>query len=92
MNNIVGIIDMNGFPIGKKFYCKEIGMLEIGKEEALSFIFDLNIRWKDLSLKHQKECMFLTKNIHKLPFETTREVKTLQIGNLDLIVKIFTSV
>ena len=80
---------MDGFLIGKKFYRKEIGMLEIGKEEALSFIFDLNIHWKDLSPKQQKECMFLTKYIHKLPFQTKREVKTFQIDNLDTIVKNF---
>ena len=89
MNNIVGIIDKDGFPIGKKFYCKEIGLLEIGKQEGSSFIFDLNLKWKDLSPKHQKECMFLTKHVHKLPFKSPLEVKTFQIANLELIVTKF---
>ena len=80
---------MDGFPIGKKFYCKEIGMLEIGKDEGSSFIFDLNLEWKDLSPKHQKECMLLTKKIHKLPFKSPPEAKTFQITNLELIVKEF---
>ena len=32
MNNIGGIIDMDGFTVNKTFYCKEIGLLNIHKE------------------------------------------------------------
>ena len=89
MDSIVGIIDMDGFQIEKIFYCKEIGMLGIEKEEGLSIIFDLNLNWSDLTPKQQKECMFLTKNIHKLPFKSPSEVKTFEISKLELIVKEF---
>ena len=34
MNDVVGIIDMDGFMIEKKFYCKELGVLKVGEEEA----------------------------------------------------------
>ena len=68
MNNVVGIIDMDGFIIEKKFYCRELGMLNIKEDTGESFQFDMGIRWQDLSNKDKKTCMFLTKNIHKLPF------------------------
>ena len=50
MNDVVGIIDMDGFMIEKKFYCKELGVLKVGEEEASS-TFDTGIRWRDLTPK-----------------------------------------
>ena len=50
MNDVVGIIDMDGFMIEKKFYCKELGVLKVGEEEASS-IFDTGIRLRDLTPK-----------------------------------------
>ena len=75
MNDVVGIIDMDEFMIEKKFYCKELGVLKVGEEEASSFIFDMGIRWRDLTPKQQRQCMFLTRNIHKLPFGLPRRAK-----------------
>ena len=39
MNDVIGIIHMDGFMIERKFYCKELGVLKVGEEEASSFIF-----------------------------------------------------
>ena len=50
MNDAVGIIDMDGFMIEKKFYCKKLGVLNVREEEASS-IFDTGIRWRDLTPK-----------------------------------------
>ena len=72
MNNIVGIIDMGGFPMGKIFYCKELGTLKAGEDAGCSYLFDLGIRWQSLTSKEQKHCMFLTRNMHKLPFGVSR--------------------
>ena len=61
MNAIGGIIDMDGFTIDKKFYCKELGMLKTDKEVAVSYHFDIGIQWEDLSYKDRKTCMYLTR-------------------------------
>ena len=58
MNDVVGIIDMDGFMIEKKFYCIELGVLKVGEEEASSFIFDMGIRWR-VSLQNNKDSVCL---------------------------------
>ena len=47
MNTIGGIIDMDGFTINKKFYCKELGILKMDKEVAISYHFDIGILSKN---------------------------------------------
>ncbi len=89
MNDIVEVIDMDGFFVGKKFYCKELGTLKVGEDKASSFLFDIGIRCWDLTPKEQRQCMFVTKNIHKLPFGVPQGVKAFQLNNLDIIVKDF---
>ena len=89
MNRIAGIIDMDGFVIEKKSYCKEIGLLNVAKDEASSYIFDLGLEWRNLSEKDQYQCLYLTKKIHKLPFYTDRYVKALRLSELNLIVESF---
>ena len=74
MNDVVGIIDMDGFMIEKEFYCKELGVLKVGE---------------DLTPKQQRQCMFLTRNIHKLPFGVPRGAKAFHIDSLGTIVKNF---
>ena len=37
MNTIGGIIDMDGFTVNKKFYCKELGMLRINEDMFIPF-------------------------------------------------------
>ena len=54
MDRIVGIIDMDGFVINKKFYFRELGIIEVGKEEGRSYLFDIGIRWQDLSIRSEK--------------------------------------
>ena len=89
MNEIVGIIDMDGFTVGKNFYCKELGTLKVGEDVGCSYLFDLCIRWEDLTSKEQKHCMFLTRNIHKLPFGISRGSNPIPLANLNSIVKRF---
>ena len=87
MNNIVGIIDMDRFTVRRKFHCRELGMIGVGKDAGESHLFDMGIRWQDLSNKEQKSCMFLTKNIHELPFAASRG--SIPLCNLNVIVKHF---
>ena len=39
LSDIVGILDMDGFLINKKFYCKELGLLKVGDATAHSVFF-----------------------------------------------------
>ena len=39
MNSVVGIIDMDGFTVNKKFHCRELGVIEVDKDEAKSYHF-----------------------------------------------------
>ena len=36
LNDIVGILDMDGFFINKEFYCNELGLLKVGDTTARS--------------------------------------------------------
>ena len=67
MNRIVGIIDMDGFTIAKKFYCKELGVLQIGNDEGSSYHFNLGINWQDLSVKDRQQCKFNRKKYINYP-------------------------
>ena len=58
MEQIVGVIDMDGFVINKTFYCKELGALKAGKDEGDSYLFDIGTRWHDLTRKQQKIVCF----------------------------------
>ena len=86
MNRIVGIIDMDGFTIAKKFYCKELGVLKIGNDEGSSYHFNLGINWQDLSVKDRQQCKFVSEKIHKLRFE---DPKGIPLANLEGIVQEF---
>ncbi len=80
---------MDGFFVRKTFYCKELGTLKVGADEASSSLFYIGIRWWDLTPKEQRQCMFVTKNIHKLPFGVPQGVHVFQLNNLNIIVKDF---
>ena len=86
MNRIVGIIDMDGFTIAKKFYCKELGVLKIGNDEGLSYHFNLGIKWQDLRTEDQQNCKFVVKKINKLHFE---DPDGIPLANLEGIVQEF---
>ena len=52
--DIVAIVDMDGFTINKKFFCKELGFLKVGNAAAQSFFFDIGLRWANLTTKDKK--------------------------------------
>ena len=83
MNQIAGIIDMDGFTIARKFYCKELGTINIKHDEGASYHFNLGIKWNDLSIKDRKNCTFVSTKIHKLQFE---DPKGIPLTNLNGIV------
>lgn len=85
MENVVGIIDMDGYQINKKFYCKELGALKIGELSASSFFFDIGVHWGNLAKEDRATCRW-ARNLHKLPFGVPRGIKAIHIDNLDNIV------
>ena len=87
MNNIVGILDMDGFTVNKKFLCRELGIIKVGQETATSYHFDIGISWADLSPKDRKNCMYVGRHIHKLPLTACRG--SLPLSNLNGIVNDF---
>ena len=86
MNNIGGIIDMDGFTVNKTFYCKEIGMLDINNEIAVSYHFKMPFAWTDLTDKDKRSCAYLIKHVHKLPLNTA---ESLPLHHLPTITKEF---
>ena len=82
-------MDMDGYLVGKKFYCKELGIIKVGESEAKSFFFDIGLRWNELSQEEKQRCCFVRKKIHKLPFGVPREVKAIPISDLGTIVENF---
>ena len=89
LSDVVGIIDMDGFIVIGKFYCKELGLLKIGEAAARSILFDTGLRWFDLSEKDKRTCKYVMKYIHKLPFGMPRGVKSVGISALEGIVADF---
>ena len=87
--DIVGILDMDGFQIGKKFFSKELGVIKVGDSEASSFFFDIGLHWNELNEKDKRTCNFVQKNIHKFPFGVPRGTKAFQILDLQAIVENF---
>ena len=87
MNNIVGILDLDGFTVNKKFLCRELGIIEVGQETATSYHFDIGIRWADLSPKDRKACMYVGRYVHKLPLIARRG--SLPLNNLNGVVNDF---
>jgi hypothetical protein len=39
LRNVVGVLDMDGFCIGERFYCKELGIWRVGSVYADSYFF-----------------------------------------------------
>ena len=78
MENIVGILDMDGFTIEKRFLCKQLGELKVGEDTASSFFFDIGVRWRS--------CKFAMKKIHKLPLGVPRATKVFLLRSLEEIV------
>ena len=88
MNDIIAIIDMDGFVVNKEFYCRELGMLNVDKDTGMSWHFNTGLNWQNLSLKDQKCCAYVCRQIMKLPFN---DYRALQLNHLPEIVKCFYS-
>lgn len=80
---------MDGFQISKKFYCKELGMLRVGEDEAFSFFFDIGLPWHSLTKQDKRTCRYVQKRIHHLPFGVPKRVKACPITSLGTIVTDF---
>ena len=59
MNEIVGIMDMDGFVVERKFYCEELGLLKVGNDIARSYFFDMGLQWCNLSEKEKRSCTYV---------------------------------
>ena len=86
LSEVVGILDMDGFQINKRFYCKELGIIKLGDASARSFFFDIGVRWDELSVKDKKTCQYTIRKIHKLPFGVPRGVNAKNLSALEGIV------
>ena len=87
MNNIVGIIDLDGYTINKKFLCRELATIKVDQDTGTTYHFNIGVRWGDLTLKDRKSCMYVYRYIHKLPLIAHRG--SLPLDNLNGIVKDF---
>ena len=74
------------FFVNKKFLCKELGVLKVGNDSAQSFLFDIGLRWCDLSAKDRRSCSYVKKHIYKLPFGVPSGVSALPLETLENIV------
>lgn len=86
LENVIGIFDMDGFEINKKFYCKELGILRVGDIYAKSYFFDIGLQWCDLSERSKRQCHYVTENIHHLPFGVPQDVSAHRIQQLNTMV------
>jgi hypothetical protein len=77
MEDILGIVDMDGFMVEKRFYCKELGVWKVGETYAKSYMFDTCLKWEELSEKDKKQCTYVMKYVHCLPFGPTKNAQSL---------------
>ena len=89
LSDVAGIIDMDGFMVNGKFYCKELGIIKIGEASARSIFFYTGLRWIDLNAKDKRTCKYVMQHIHKLPFGVPRCVESVGIYALGGIVRDF---
>ena len=89
LSDVVGILDMDGFMINKRFRCKELGLLKVGDASARSVFFDIGISWNALTAKDRKTCEYAIRNIHKLPFGVPFGVESSDVSELGAIVSNF---
>ena len=87
MNTIGGIMDMDGFDLQGKFYCKELGLLKIDEETAKSYQFDLPFKYTDLNEKDRRTVNYIIRKITKMPLFTRNSRPLLQLK--DIVVKFY---
>jgi hypothetical protein len=89
LRNVVGVLDMDGFCIGGRFYCKELGIWRVGSVYADSYFFYIGVKWGELDEKTRKQCGYVIRNVHRLPFGVPEGVVAFELGHLDGIVQEF---
>ena len=82
MATIGGIMDMDGFNLQKKFYCKELALLKIDEETAKSYQFSLPFNYKDLNAKDRRTVGYVIRNITKMPIFTRNSTPLEQLDNI----------
>jgi hypothetical protein len=82
----MGILDMDGFCVGGQFLCKELGMWKIGNIYAESHFFDIGMRWGDLDAGARRQCSYVIRNVHRLPFGVPEGSGAVKLGRLEEIV------
>ena len=86
---IIGIIDMDGFLIHKKFLCEELGIPKVGDVSAKSYFFDFDMCLSELDEKSRRHCMYLKHKIHHLPFGAPPNSNAIKLTELETIVRSF---
>ena len=56
---VLGVLDMDGFYIEGRFYCKELGMWRVGDVYAKSYFFDIGVKWGELNEKARRQCRYV---------------------------------
>ena len=79
---------MDGFIVNNRFMCKELALMSIGGE-AVSYIFNIGIRWRQLNARDRRTAWFVQQHIHQLPLEGPPGLELLEINRLPAIVATF---
>ena len=82
----MGIMDMDGFCIGGRFLCKELGMWKVGNTYAESYFFDIGMKWGDLDAGARRQCSYVIRNVHRLPFGVPEGEGAVNLERLEGIV------
>ena len=86
-SDIVAIIDIDGFMVSNQFYCKELGFMTVGGDEAMSFFFDIGLRKEELSPRDLTTCEYVEDFVHKIPFDLPWDTPAIHLSNLGAIVQ-----
>ena len=89
LGNVMGILDMDGFCIGGRFFCKELGMWKVGNIYAESHFFDIGMKWRDLDAGARRQCSYVIRNVHCLPFGVAEGSGAVDLERLEGIVMEF---
>jgi hypothetical protein len=86
LGNVMGILDMDGFCVGGRFLCKELGMWRVGNIYAESYFFDIGVTWRDLDVVTRRQCSYVIRNVHRLPFGVPEGSVAVNVKRLEGIV------
>ena len=89
LRDVIGILDLDGFEINGEFFCKELGLMRVKDVYATSYLFEIPLRWEELDERTKRQCDFLMRKIHRLPFWVPDEVDAYDLGELRGIVMDF---